>query len=733
MRHRIILIMFSVLFCVGGGPYLAQAAREPKKERGTMNEAARLEYRANSMTNQGMDLLKVKQEERGVKLLSDVPRLFPTSKARFRAQLLLGIFYLEKRNFKMAIAQFTAAQKSSDEDIIAEALYRMGICFYNMNQFDRAFVTLRKVTNEYPASIFANESYYYIGSCHFKLERWSRAVQALRKVGTSTSEMSDEIVYAEAEQRVFAKVSDDDLVVLADGPKTFPVDITAASGDSVEVMMQPLGKSLSTYIASVASELNEPNLEDDVLQIVGGDLVTITYTDTNTETGERNVKVLATLQMVSTASIGFTDGAYREYTNGIFADQDAFIRVRDLDGDVSPEPDQIAVMVRARYKPQTEVDIDKRGISLDEEIEWEYREPLEIILTETGNRTGIFVAATPLSMVGNSDRLSDDGEVILVGREDEVVLSYTDADHIGGSVARELSASAKVLTGRMQDVEITNNVVTDPELKARKNLVEAQLYLRLAQVFKDVGLESKAGLKADVGLDKVQQVVTVGLKAGLEQKIIEEAYNAKWDLLLAKGELEKAMLVCQELVQLFPDSALVDAAMMKIAVAKSESKFPEERADALNVFLAIIDLPKSSFKAEAQFRIATLIEESTLAKSRESGREVDSSRVMAAYKKVADNYPDSIYAGESLDKITRYYIKVGDYQRAISLMEVVFQDYPDASFLDGMLYKWALCAYRLRQPDVTIAKCDELLSDYPESKYSAKARKMQKAALRNKS
>jgi TolA-binding protein len=98
---------------------------------------------------------------------------------------------------------------------------------------------------------------------------------------------------------------------------------------------------------------------------------------------------------------------------------------------------------------------------------------------------------------------------------------------------------------------------------------------------------------------------------------------------------------------------------------------------------------------------------------------------MLAYKMVADNYPDSKFAGESLDKIANYYLNAKDYGRAIALMEQVFQDYPDASFLDSMLYKWAIASYRLGDFQVAINKCEELLSDYPNSPLAEKARKIQ--------
>jgi len=99
---------------------------------------------------------------------------------------------------------------------------------------------------------------------------------------------------------------------------------------------------------------------------------------------------------------------------------------------------------------------------------------------------------------------------------------------------------------------------------------------------------------------------------------------------------------------------------------------------------------------------------------------------MTMYKKCADLYPESLFAGRSLEKICNYYINVTkDYGRATELLEQVFQDYPDASFLDGMLYRWVQVAYKSGQFQLAADKCAQLLTEYPESASAKKALKMQ--------
>jgi outer membrane protein assembly factor BamD (BamD/ComL family) len=95
---------------------------------------------------------------------------------------------------------------------------------------------------------------------------------------------------------------------------------------------------------------------------------------------------------------------------------------------------------------------------------------------------------------------------------------------------------------------------------------------------------------------------------------------------------------------------------------------------------------------------------------------------MLMCRECANKYPESLYAGRSLDKISNYYITIAkDYRRAMELFEQVFQDYPDASFLDQILYKWVVAAHKNGDFELSAQKCDQLLAEYPGSESAAKA------------
>ncbi len=694
-------------------------------------EDAKMEYKANDMFNKGMELLDQKQEERAVKMIQAVAQMFPKSKARFKAYLALGKFYSDKAQYDLAIKQYEHLADSENVDEQAEGLYQTGIGYYNLANYDKAFISLRRVTSEFPWSVFANEAYYYIGQCHFKLGRWAKAVEALEMVGTSVEADSKTPLVAEAGQRLYVKIFDKDLIVYRNGNEKVTATVTTKSGDRETVMLEPLGRTGEYYIGSIMTTPGEPKPGDGVLQIIGGDVATIEYLDKNTESGALNVKRIFDVKMVSTASVGFTDGAYRDYTKGVFADQECFIRVRDLDRDTTSGKDTIQVKVYAEYKVEKKegddaVDkkdkpgvVEKQADEPSDVPQYAQRTPVTVTLTETEAHSGIFVGVVMPHAVADASRITPEGSRLQAVNGDNLVIEYVDEANAESADARIVKYKARLLMGQIQDVKVEHRVVDSLDLKARKNLIEARIYLKLGGIFKEVGLIQKANEKANEGLDRVDDVINTSLRASLDRSLVEEAFSVKWDLLLVQDKLVEAINVCRSLMQLFPDSSLVDKALLKIGQAKMETDKPGE---AIGIFNGVVNLPKSELKAEAQYDIGQVLEKLAMQQAEEQKTPPVLSGAMLAYKKCAEAYPNSPFAGEALDKISNYYISTKDYARAVELMEQVFQDYPDASFLDKMLLKWVIASYRMGNYAVAKQKAEQLLAEYPDSKSAEKAR-----------
>lgn len=715
------------------GMVLAACAAPAPAQKASKAEAARAlqDVKAKKMLDRGLELLENKQDERAVKLLTSLPRLFPKSPVRFKAYMALGKHYVEKGEHERAISQFNGVKNCEDADMKADSLYQTGICYFRMSRYDKAFAALRKVTNEYAGSVYANESFYYIGQCHFKLGRWAKAVEALQRVGTSISgdRQGKTDAAAEAGQELFFKVQDKDLVVLNRDGK-IAAKVVAASGDTETITLTTLGKDPSQYIGKIPTRLGKPKPGDNVLQIIGGDTVRATYIDENTEEGERNQKVLASVRMVSTAAAGFTDGAYRDYVEGVIGNTESFLRVKDMDRDVTHGRDAVRITVSTRYKVRQEaaevIASDTADYADEQRREvWKVRDRVTATLIETADHSGIFVGKLVPRIVSDPTGIDPGDATLSAMKGDEMVCVYVDDRHMGGEDPVEVKGTTKVFIGKPNDVSIRHWLVDDPEQKARKNLIEAKIYLKLAGIFKDVGLQAKASVKADQGLKRVDEVIKSGLKASMDRSIIEEAFSVKWELLLVQDKLRAAIGVCRTLMNLFPNSTLVDRALLKIGQAKMQGG---DLGGAVGIFRSVVRLKTSTLKAEAQHMIARAYERNARdaaanakARGRKANLAAGMGRAIAAYQQCAENYPDSAFAGPSLEKIANFYLMTKDYTRAGELMERVVQDYPDASFLDRMLLNWAKAAQGLGDTATARAKCEQLLAEYPGSSLTGEA------------
>jgi TolA-binding protein len=688
---------------------------------------SRSDFKAKTMLDHGRDLLRTGQTERGVKLLEDVPRMFPNSPVRFAAHLELGRYYAQEGQFDRGIRHLRRVAKAQKDELKAEALYRLGIAYYELGQYGGSFQALRRVTEEYPGSVFANEAYYYIGLCHFKQGHWGKAVEALELVGTSVPEDLASESRAESGQRLYVKVQDKDLAILAEQGRELSLELTTQSGDVETIRIERLGRSDEDFIGSCPTEPGEPEKNDGVLQLLGVDAVTCTYIDNNTREGKAGRKVVAEVQMISTATTTFTDGAFREPVRGVFADGECFVRVKDLDRDVTGKPDDVTVKIWSQYK--VELDAGAEAASLDETTEIRTRDAIELSLGELGEHEGVFGGSFLPKLVEGGEQADDEDGRLAVMQGDELFVEYVDEHHAGGDDPRTVRDSAKLLFGRIGDVKVEHRVVKDAELRARKNLIEAKMRLKLGEIFKELGLVERASEKADQGLERIEEVLAEMNQ--LDRSIVEEGFSVKWDLLLVQDELRDAIAVCRVFTRHFPDSPLVDEALFKIAVAKREAG---EYRDAIAVFSEVLRLPRSERKPEAAYRIAEIYEQraqESLARARQArlarGQTPDKERpnlsaAVQAYRRCADNYPDSAFAGRSLERIIRYYMAEKDYGRALELIEQVEQDYQDADFLDEILYQWVLAAWSTGQRDVAVQKARRLLSSYPGSKHAAEAR-----------
>ncbi len=712
------------------------------------------ELQSNRMLLKAQDLLEGDEDDRGVKMLQTILEQYPDLDLRYKALLTLGKHFREKRDQSKAVRYLNQIKPLGKRDpkptgellqVYLEGLYQIGVASFEMQQYAAAFPVLRQITEDYPNTVWANQAYYYIGMCHFAQSRWQQAIEALSLVGTFIDTDSETIQYIEAGRRFYVKVADMDLPVLHRLGKTIKLRVAATSGDQAVVELMPLALNEGVFIASLPTEVAVPVDESKnpdkspVLQVYGGDEIAVEYVDGNTPEGRKDVLRKINVTVVSSAQLRYTLGTYQEPASVAYLGQPVFIRLDDADLDVSDKQEAVSVRVATRYKATEDdfvdeaFDAETAAEEDEDEQQWIIRDEVEVTLEELGEspfRSGQFGGRVALHIAAGDDVDKTD-DTLEAERGDEVVVFYTDERHVNGLTPRDLSRAITVVGEIDARPQASQNVLTDPILKAKKNIVESTAFLELARIFKSMGLLRGAQDKAVEGLERVDEILAE--KDAIPDEQRQQAFKLRWELFLVQDKFGQAIATCTLFNKLYPESPFVDDALLGIAEVKFEQ---DDFAGARNVYEQILKLPNSQVKARAAYEIARTIqleavEEARAEAERSRGavegfdpKDVVSESAVRAFVACARNYPDSEYAGMALGEVIDYYTKTRDFIRADDMLQQVFQDYPDAEFLDQMLLKWTIVAYSMGNFQKAHEKCSDLLFRYPESAHAATAKKL---------
>lgn len=301
------------------------------------------------------------ETSKALEIWQSVIERFPRSKVRFAAHMRLGKHLLEReRAHDKARSHFEAAasEENADEALRAEATLNVGICFYEARNYGKCFAVMREVIEKFPVSAYVNQAYYYIGLGHFQLGHYSRAIEALDKVGTAFAETDSRVEKAEAGRRLFVKIEDADLAVLAPG-ETIEVVCETTQGDKEPVVCYAVGRSVRVVLGSISTALGRPRPGNGVLEVRGDDRITVRYVDAQTSDRSFDRPVAKEVVVVGDALVAVMDGAFRDRLEGVVLDKAVNIQVVDADQDRSDAADQTTATVEVlRRKTQEELDAE---------------------------------------------------------------------------------------------------------------------------------------------------------------------------------------------------------------------------------------------------------------------------------------------------------------------------------------------------------------------------------------
>lgn len=705
---------------------------------------------------------------KAVEIWQSVIERYPRSKVRFDAHMRLGDYFLERdRAYDQARVQYEAAsaEENADESQRSQATLKMGICFYHLRNYGKCFQLMRGVIETFPTSPEVNQAYYYIGLGHFQLAHYSRAIVALERVGTTLSTSSADGNKLEAGKRFFIKIEDADLAVL-DPSQSVPIQCVSSGGDSETIECFSVGRNVRLVLGSITSRLGVPYPENGILEIKGGDTVTVTYLDEHTADKTLNRPIIAKVNVVGDGVVAITDGAFEETLNGVVLGKTINLRISDPDLDTSDDADKLSATIQVhrlktdqeiedemiatgnnptsdetadsdapeinRYKLVDSVDVslteavltaNQKGVALEDEVvNTQSGDESEEKTQTSADRTvhsGVFHGGVQLTKL-EQPIAGDDQLQAIPG--DQIRFLYTDQTN-STDEAQYLNVKARCLEGNIGGVRITRANISDQELRVQTQLKTASAMTKIGNRYKEFGLKSKARDKYDSALAVCEEIMLDARRLG--GRLLEETYVQFWHIYFEMDRLELAATMCQRLQREFPNSAFVDDALLQLGeVAKEQKDFRR----AIGIYTRLVNMEDSLLRGEAQYGIAEAYERMADA-ANENGRTALMERAFQEYKKVFDHFPDSGRVGESVAKMAEHYYEREDYQRALDTFENVLDNHPDAKFLDVILFNYGRCLYRMDRKKEARTRFDQLIGDFPESPLASDAKQISDTLL----
>jgi len=726
-----------------------------------------IDRRTKRLYDQALDLMEYKQYDRGLEMLNSIVRDHQGTMLAHMAHMAIGKHYLEQRKHKECLSHFMLltrllapvageTQKPEEIELYNESLFQAGLANYQSGQYSAGFPLFRRLTEIAGKTKWANMAYFYIGMSHYKLENWNKAIDSLSLVGTEVSDDGKETPKKEEDlgrieigQRFYAKIEDADIPIMRKLGQPVEAVVEVSSGDKEKILGAPVpGKKLE-MLASAPTELGSPNQNDGKIQMVGGDILTVTYIDDSTLAGEKGVSRKGKVRAVSTGTVGFYLGDYSTPAYIAYPGQPQVVMLRDADLDKTPQAETVTLTISSRFKveakeaAETDDLLDIFALEDEEQDAWKERDRITITLkerlqagsTSTSIRTGIFAGKIKLEPVREGVEAKSDDSILHTDELDELLVTYTDEVHLYGNDPRESDSKIKVSGSVNSGVTADQYVVYEELLKARKASVEAEALVGLGEIYKDMGLDQRATLRAKEALSKVDPIIINRKK--LPSNIVENAFRLKWEGELIKDDFTAATTTCLAFNRLYPESVLADQALMTLGRSLVDRGDFEQ---AVSVYGRVLQLENPISGAEAQFRIGEALQqqaqeniESEDAHNSKWGKAGLSKATalqnamggaIAAYRKTYQNYPESSFAADALGRVVRHYVDTEAFAQAADLLESVFNEYPDAEFLDEMLMLWAKVAYRMGDLAMAQTKLRQLIFDYPTSNQAGEARKM---------
>ena len=722
--------------------------------RGSITE----DRKARKLLEAGDARLEADEKQKALEIWQTVLDQFPRSKVRFDSHMRIGEHLLTSKGaYDEARKHFEAVSEESnpDDSMRAKGTLKQGVCFYEARIYGKCFKILRKVIEEFPASEEVNRAYYYIGLGHFKQGHYSRAIESLEKVGTAFSEKEKGMEKVEAGKRLFVKIEDADLAILAQ-EDVVEVICSTKRGDEEKVQCRAVGRNSRIVLGSLPTRLGKVAKGNGFLEVGGGDVVDVTYVDKHTASKEFEKKRLKQVQVVGQGKASIMDGSYRDTLRGVVLGKIVNLQVDDPDGDLSDDSDSLSAVLEVRRRKSPE--------ELDEEIATlvasgalaapeEGKDPLSLLAldSEDGPKIDKFKTVDTIIVKLEEVTLDEPEAVSVVGDE-----PAEDEDSADGDAPESLPSKGENLEGNEKNPELDEDkpeaILISPEL-LEDDTIHSGVFRGVVAIEKQAETKKDDKLQALPGdyvrikysdklnVTKDPREVTASAKCiegnvggvrvtktRIDDEELRLSTELKTSAALAEignhykefGLAEKAKTKYQEALAIGEDTAR--------SARKLGGRILEESYVGLwKIYFAMENYGAAtamSRRLQNEFPESPFVDDAILQQAKVAQERGDLKTAIALFKGLT-TLKESELRGEGQFGIAECYEQMavdagpikgeGYFEQAFRAYQVVFENYPESGRVGDAVAKMANYYYRKKDYRRAIDVFENVLGDHPDA------------------
>jgi TolA-binding protein len=402
-----------------------------------------------------------------------------------------------------------------------------------------------------------------------------------------------------------------------------------------------------------------------VLNVMGNDTITVTYTDAATAGGEENVPRSCTVGVASLGVLEIKEPTGAESIETVKPGDRLSIEVADGDRDLSAKRDSVEVTVTAasgdvvRLRPR-----------------------------ETLPHSGLFRSVVRAALGGVD--LEDDVLTVVLG--DRVEAVYVDPKSPGSSEPVKHTTAVDVISGADAEVSVFSKSLLEDELAAETFIKLAESYYRVAV------RRLKTEEIAPAEIPELRRALDLATRVSHRWPDSENAVAAR----LIGGNVHRSVGRYAEAIAAFEEVATAVARVQR-AAAQLEAP-PEGEADGEEESKA------DAMAAYALYQIGVAYFD--------MGEVDEASR---AWARLIFRYPNSSLVPKAVLRKGEAFYKDKDYERAAQVFEKFVEYHPSHVLVDKVMYKSGVCHYLTKDYRRAGEVFSELLTEYPGSGYAGDA------------